>query len=55
VEAASAVTLKPQKQLLQSHETAEAASTVSYKPRKPTISNEYLNFLGKLKPYVKQL
>jgi hypothetical protein len=48
-EAASAVALKPQKQLLQSHETAEAASMVSYKPRKPTISNEYLKFLGKFK------
>jgi hypothetical protein len=28
-------------------ETVEALSAVSLKPRKPTISSEYLEFLGK--------
>jgi hypothetical protein len=53
----SAVSLKPPYSLPRSHwnhgicfrgliETAEAASTVSLRPLKPTISNDYLEFLG---------
>jgi hypothetical protein len=46
---ASTVSLKKGGSLRGLIESAEAASAVSLKSRKPTISDEYLKFLGKFK------